>query len=230
MACEPPGPEGLVRVEEDAAGLGVRVAYMTACREGPARGGLEEEVQRLLEWARSEYTLERLREDPIVRAYRSFYWRIDVDPTKTRPSSEALLRRALRGRWPRIMPVVDAGNIASARSLVPIGLYDLERARPPLSIRLSRGGEMFEPIGGRPETLRPGLPVLVDSGGLVMHLYPHRDSVHTMIRPETRVLLALAAGVPGVPEGRLRWALELLSRLLGILDWRSSRIVVEPAG
>ena len=224
---ECPGPEGLVEVEEPARKLGIVVAVMTACGPGAAAGGgLEEEIEELLRWARSAYSLERLREDPVVRAYRKFYWRIGVDPTKTRPSSEALLRRALRGKWPRINPVVDAGNIASARSLVPIGLYDMDRLSPPLRLAVSRGGEEFHPIGGNVERLPPGLPILVDSRGRVLHLYPHRDSRETMIRPETRRLLALAAGVPGVGEDRLRLALETLARLLARLGWKASPIII----
>ena len=45
--------------------------------------------------------------------------------------------------------MVDAGNLASLETLMPIGIYDLELARPPFTARLSRGGEVFKPIGGR---------------------------------------------------------------------------------
>ncbi len=224
---ECPGPEGLVRVEEPARQLGVVVAVRTVCGPGAAGGGgLEEEIGELLRWAKSTYSLESLREDPVVRAYRKFYWRIGVDPTKTRPSSEALLRRALRDKWPRINPVVDSGNIASARSLVPIGLYDMDRIVPPLRLTVSRGGEEFRPIGGGEERLPKGLPILVDAAGKVLHLYPHRDSRDTMIRPETSRILALAAGVPGVGEERLRFALETLARLLARLGWKASPIII----
>ena len=220
---ECPSGEGLLVVSGDAAGLGVRVAYCAYA--GPLvssldPGLLDGEVEALRELVASRYTLEALRGDPVVRAYRSFYWRIGIDPTKTRPSGEALVRRILRGRFPRINPIVDAGNIASASTLVPIGLYDLDKARPPLTLRLSRGGEEFHPIGGKPEALPRGVPVLVDSRGVVMHLYPHRDSVHTAVGPSTTRILAVAAGVPGVADGLLVGALERLSGLLGRLGWR----------
>jgi len=181
---------------------------------------LRAEEERLLRELAARYSLDSLRADPLVRAYRDFYWRIGVDPTKTRPSSEALVRRALRGRWPRINPVVDAGNIASARYMVPIGLYDVESFTPPARLTLSRGGELFEPIGGKPEALEKGVPVMVDAQGTVMHLYPHRDSRRTMIRPETRCVLVLAAGAPGVDWERLRSAVREVQRLLGLLGWQ----------
>ncbi|NOZ89176.1 MAG: hypothetical protein GXO15_04540 [Crenarchaeota archaeon] len=226
MECRCEGLQGLVRVEEPAARLGVAVAYSLAWGEPVSRLSgerLRVEEERLLEELRSRYTLEALRGDPLVRAYRDFYWRIGVDPTKTRPSSEALVRRALRGRWPRVNPVVDAGNIASARTMVPIGLYDADRFTPPLRLTLARGGELFEPIGGEPEELRAGVPVLVDAEGRVLHLFPHRDSRLTMVRPETRCILILAAGVPGVPRERLAEAVGEVKRLLGLLGWESCR-------
>ena len=224
--------EGLLEVEPGAASLGVFVAYSTYA--GPPVGALDPRaldglVEEALEEARRRYTLETLRGDPVARAYRSFYWRIGVDPTKTRPSGEALARRALRGRFPRINPLVDAGNVASLLTLVPIGLYDLDRAAPPLRLTTTRGGEEFHPIGGRPERLRPGLPVLVDSRGLVMHLYPHRDSVHTSITGPTRAALAVAAGAPGVPRGRLAEALRLFEEALSRLGWgRCAPLVYAP--
>jgi len=51
-----------------------------------------------------------------VRAYRDFYWRIGLDPTKTISSSEALLRRVLKGEFPTVSVLIDAENIASAET------------------------------------------------------------------------------------------------------------------
>ena len=214
----------LVAVDEPAQGLGIRVAYSLAWGKPVEELKAEQlhgEEERLLRELRERYSLETLRSDPVVRAYRDFYWKIGIDPTKTRPSSEALVRRALRGRWPRINPVVDAGNIASARYMVPIGLYDAERFRPPARITLASGGELFNPIGGDPERLEKDTPIMVDARGVVMHLYPHRDSRETMIRPETRCILILAAGVPGVEQARLEAAVREVQRLLGLLGWQS---------
>jgi DNA/RNA-binding domain of Phe-tRNA-synthetase-like protein len=141
----------LLRIDEPAARLGIHVAYTVACGEPVGSldsSTLDDEITRLLSELRSRYTIDSLKDDRLVRAYRDFYWRIGVDPTKTRPSSEALVRRILRGRFPRIHPIVDAGNAASAATMVPIGLYDVRYFRPPLRLTVARGGEVFNPIGG----------------------------------------------------------------------------------
>ena len=57
---------------------------------------------------------------------RRLYHRFGIDPTRTRPSSEALLRRVLKGEsLYRLNRLVDAINWASLAMLLPIGLYDL---------------------------------------------------------------------------------------------------------
>lgn len=77
------------------------------------------------------------------RLYRSF----QVDPTRHRPSSEALLRRVSQGLlFPRVTAVVDAVNRLSLRHMVPYGLYDQSRIFPPLRLRRGLAGEGYEGI------------------------------------------------------------------------------------
>ena len=60
------------------------------------------------------------------RLYRAFH----VDPTRHRPSSEALWRRLRdRGDFPRLFPAVDLTNLLSLKFQVPYGFYDREKIR-----------------------------------------------------------------------------------------------------
>ncbi len=209
--------------------LGIKIAYEIYW--GPPIGVLDpklldEEVNTLLSELRNRFTLDRLKENNIIRAYRDFYWRIGIDPTKTRPSSEALVRRALRGKWPRINPIVDIGNIVSAKYLVPIGIYDLSKAVLPFLLTMSRGGEKFVPIGGKEEVVDEKLPILVDSKGILLHIYPHRDSALTMTDNETSHILVVAAGVPLVPSEILVNAVREFTKLVSAYGWKSCRYIV----
>ena len=215
----------LLEVENEVAKLGVKVAFGLGWGEPPKDYPrlLEEEMQALQEKLKRRFgSVERLTENEIVQAYRKFYWRIGIDPTKTRPSGEALARRVLRGKQlPKINPIVDIGNIVSAETLVPIGIYDLDKATIPLTLKLTRGGEEFKPIGGKDTVLEDNIPVLVDSKGTVMHVYPHRDSRLTCVTENTRKVLVLAAGVPGVPEAHVvKAAKRVLELLEECLKWR----------
>lgn len=219
----------LIAVEPRVARLGVHVAYTVLGEVTVSKSveGLSEHGERLVEEVRSMYTLESLREHPVVRAYRDFMWRLGIDPTKTRPSSEALVRRLLRrGRFPHINNVVDSGNFASVETLVPIGLYDMDRLAPPLTLRYARRGERFNPIGGEQEELGGGEVVLADADGRVLHIYPHRDSRETMIRGDTRRVLVVSAGVPGITRSLLMEAARLAASY--IERYASARTLFEP--
>ncbi len=218
--------DALINVEREARLLGVRVAYTLAWLEGKPGEIPQTLVESVVREARSRYRVEDLPGVPEIRAYRDFYWRIGVDPTKTRPSSEALLRRALRGVFPRINTLVDAGNIASLETLIPIGIYDLEKASPPLRLTISRGGERFLPIGGGEETLPPGLPILLDSSGVVMHLYPHRDSRLTAVTNETSLALIVGGGVPGIADEKVAYAARRVADILSQAGWNNCGRVV----
>ncbi len=218
----------LLSIDEEARTLGIFVAYTIAsCSKLEiANDPFKEDINNLFTLVKTKYTLEKLRVDPVVRAYRDFYWRLGIDPTKTRPASEALVRRVLRGKFPRINPIVDAGNIASVMTLVPIGIYDLRKAKPPFRIVLTKGGEIFRPIGSPEEKLRAGIPVLMDSKGIIMHVYPHRDSVDTMVDESTRDVLIVGAGVPGVDAVLVRETVINVVKLLKKLSCESCPDVV----
>ena len=58
-------------------------------------------------------------------AVRTMYKKVGIDPTKTRPSNEALLRRVRKGDTiPRINSAVDIVNWCSLEFQLPYGLYD----------------------------------------------------------------------------------------------------------
>jgi DNA/RNA-binding domain of Phe-tRNA-synthetase-like protein len=87
-------------------------------------------------------------EVPGVSETRRLYRAVGLDPTKTRPSSEALLRRAMKGlEWYRIHPVVDLFNYVSLKTLLPLGLYDESKiVGDTVTIRLGKEGWSFPGI------------------------------------------------------------------------------------
>lgn len=140
---------------------------------------------------------------------RALYRRFGVDPTRLRPSSEALLRRARRGLGlPRVNSLVDVANVVSLRLQVPIGLYDLARlSEPVLQVRLGRDGESYEGI--RKDTVNvAGRICVADSLGPCGS--PSADSARTMITTGTES----AAWIFFLPtsETYLRWTYELVAR------------------
>lgn len=130
-------------------------------------------------------------------ATRVMYRRCGIDPTKTRPSSEALLRRVRRGDpLPRVNGLVDIVNWCSAETQISFGLYDLGKVQPPITLRLGVAGEGYDGI--RKDRVNvEGRLALVDASGPFGN--PTSDSARTMTSVATSdvlVLLYVPAALP----------------------------------
>ena len=77
-----------------------------------------------------KYTTESIKEMPPIQATRSVYKRCGKDPSRYRPSSEALVRRMLRGLdLYQIDTAVDLINLASIAYGYSIGGFDTATTR-----------------------------------------------------------------------------------------------------
>ena len=137
---------------------------------------------------------------------RALYKALGLDPTKTRPSSEALLRRVLKGEaLYRINTLVDAMNLCSLRAQLPFGLYDLGRIEPPVVLRQGAPGESYDGIRKAAVNV-DGRPVLADARGAFGN--PTSDSARTMVTLETRAALVTVYAPASFAEARLARVLE----------------------
>ncbi len=176
--------------------------------------------EEIVKRAREQWSLDELKEHPIIRAYRDFFWRLGLDPTKTRPAAEALLRRVLHGRGlPRINTAVDAYNIASLETLIALAAFDGRRVVGEPYMREAEPGEEFLGIGmERPRVLKGGEPVIADDEKLLA-LYPYRDADSSKITLKTVEILLLVCGVPGIEAETLhkagRVAVDYITRFCG---------------
>jgi DNA/RNA-binding domain of Phe-tRNA-synthetase-like protein len=126
---------------------------------------------------------------PGVAETRGMFHRLGVDPTKTRPASEALLRRVLQGKGlPRIHPVVDACNLASLEHQLPLGIYDRTKVKGAILARLGRPDEGYEGIRKARVHLAER-PLLADDEGPFGA--PTSDSWRTQVTDATRELLVV---------------------------------------
>jgi DNA/RNA-binding domain of Phe-tRNA-synthetase-like protein len=172
-----------------------------------------EQIQKLkkivYEEVKAKHNIATLKDNPTVRAYRDFYWKLDIDPTKTRPSGEALLRRVLHGKeLPRISTVLDAYNLASMKTIIPISGFDKNQLNLPFQIRFAKNIETFKGIGmKKPITLTDKMLVLADEKQ-IRCVYPYRDSDHTKITEQTKNVLIVGYGAPGITEQQLKEAVE----------------------
>ena len=116
------------------------------------------------ETARRDLDLSTLSTQPTVAAMRALFRAAGTDPTRYRPSSEALLRRILKGDdIPRIHPFVDLNNCLSAALAVPCCVMAEGSFEGPFVLRSGEEGESYDSLRG-PFNLA-GRPLLVDRQG-----------------------------------------------------------------
>ena len=168
---------------------------------------------RLLE----RYGSRSVLDIPGVAEARSMFHRLGVDPTKTRPSSEALLRRVLQAKpLPEIDPVVDVCNLASLEHQFPLGLYDRALVQGGVFARVGREGEGYDGIRKARVNLS-GRPLLADDAGAFGA--PTSDSARTQVTERTTELLLVVFGPSErggeQVSGMLARTAELLTRWCG---------------
>ena len=153
-----------------------------------------------------------------VALVRTMYRRLGVDPTKTRPSSEALLRRLRRGEpLPRINTLVDVCNLCSVEVQLPYGLYDFGRLEGGVALRVGAPGDEY--AGIRKQVVHvAGRLALFDERGPFGN--PTSDSSRTMVTTATTraLVVVFAPQVVSVDE------------VNAVLDLTTARVAAATSG
>jgi DNA/RNA-binding domain of Phe-tRNA-synthetase-like protein len=185
---------------------------------GPASAPLVAAIGETVSSLEARYAGRSAGDIPGTAPARALYRALGIDPTHTRPSSEALLRRVLSGKpFPRVNGPVDLCNLCALRWLLPIGLYDADLLSGDLSLRAGEPGEGYEGIRKDRVNL-DGRPVLCDANGPFGN--PTSDSRRTCVTEATRSILMVVfapATLPGAElDARVRegegWIREWIGR------------------
>ena len=205
-----PGDAPAVRLTVDTSlreafpGLDAHLVEIDGLRVRDRDERLDAFVPVLVQEFREHLRLETLKDEPHLRAYRDFYWRVGIDPTKIRPASEALLRRVLQGKeLPRINTLVDAYNLASMKTRIAIAAFDGAHTHGGLRMRLAREGESFLGIGMEAPAVLKGVEVVCEDDEGLVAIYPYRDAHRTRVTTATTDTVFMTCGVPGIPPAAL---------------------------
>ena len=194
-------------------GAAVSVTFQNTEYSAP----LWQEIGRFLADYRVRYTVDSIKEMPSIQATRQTYKRCGKDPSRYRPSGEALVRRTLQGKdLYRVSTSVDLINLASIAYGYSIGGFDADKIQgAALTLGIGREGEPYEGIGRGPLNIA-GLPVWRDElGGIGT---PTSDNERTKMDLQTVRLLAIVNGYDGnrqQVEACARYILQLTRRFAG---------------
>lgn len=194
--------EGPVRFESELEGIETALVLVQGITVGPADDPLDRAIQAALTQPPAEDEARRAEVRDILRFGK-------YKPTgRGKPASEYLARAAREGQFPRINGLVDALNLVSLTSALPISLIDLDGAQS-TTFRLRRG--------------RPGESYVFNQAGQTIELCdlllvaglpedrplanPVKDSMLSKINAQTRDALAVIyapAGDPELPQAHAR--------------------------
>jgi DNA/RNA-binding domain of Phe-tRNA-synthetase-like protein len=179
-------------------------------KETPELEKFKEDIVKEIE---TSYDLKTLKDNETFRKYRDFFWKIDIDPTKIRPASEALIRRILQGKsLPKINTGVDAYNLASIKSGIPLAAFDVDTITGDLIMRFSKDGEEFMGIGMKKPKIVTGKEIIVADESRLIAIYPYRDADFSKIMHSTENILVMSCGVPGIAWETVQAAGQLANR------------------
>lgn len=153
--------------------------------------------------------------DAYVRLYRSLAIKVRDTP----PSAVNLVIRFAVGNGsakaiPSIHPVVDAGNVVQAATLIPVAVFDADCVQGKLLFDVAREGDEFLGFGFRAaEPVPPGRLVLRDDVK-VLSEFCYRDSQTTAVRAQTSRLQIVIPLADGVSDEEGVRAIDSLLRLL----------------
>jgi len=156
-----------------------------------------------------EFALDRLSEYEQITSVRGLQKSFGFDPTRYRPSSEALLRRVLKGQGLyQINSAVDVNNLCSLEYLLPMCVYDLRHVVGRVVVRVGEPGEEYPGIG-RQVFQAAHKVIIADDSGIMGSTVS--DSERTRVTTATTdILMAIYA-----PAGREPRTVERYAALAG---------------
>jgi len=150
----------------------------------PSSADLLRQIDFVLADRRSETSIESVSRIQIIAETKDAYRKLGKDPSRYRPSAEALIRRIVQGKGLyQVNKIVDALNMVSIKHGFSIGGYDVKKIIQPVTLDAGQRDEPYEAIG-RGKLNIEQLPVLRDAQGAFGS--PTSDSLRTMVGTETR--------------------------------------------
>ena len=146
-------------------------------------------AQHVIEQKREEVALEKVSGIQKIQETKEAYRKLGKDPSRYRPSAEALTRRIVQGKdLYQINNVVDLLNIISISSGFSIGGYDADAIQGTIQFGIGLEDEPYEAIGRGSLNIKD-LPIFRDSLGPFGS--PTSDSTRTMVNPNTTHFLMI---------------------------------------
>lgn len=174
-----------------ARGLTLKLGYglISGCSITESNSDLRKLFEAAMQEVRTRFAGRDLSDDTTAQGIRALFHSVGIDPTRYRPSGEALARRALKGQeLYYVNSIVDINNICSMQTLFPFGSYDANQIKGDVVLRLGKTGEMYKGIS-KDIDISGKLTTADDLGAFGS---PIADSDRTKVSEATKRVLVVA--------------------------------------
>lgn len=177
----------------------------------PSSGILLQQIRQATSEIAAKLRVEDISQAETIKAAKEAYRQLGKDPSRYRPSAEALSRRVVSGKGLyQINNVVDCLNLVSVTTGFSIGGYDADKINGEISLGIGREDEPYEAIGRGALNIHQ-IPLFRDQTGAFGS--PTSDSIRTMVTDDTTTFLMIILDFGHADK--LTTALEFGQELLG---------------
>lgn len=185
-------------------------------KNGPSPANLVAMLREAEASVRARVDLDKIAEEPRIKAWRDAYRAFGAKPAEFRSSVEAMARRALRGdELPAINALVDIGNVMSLRHLIPAGGHAIDLLNGDIELRFATGNEEFVPFGSEEmEHPLPGEVIFAEGQTVLTRRWTWRQGNHTLTLPDTTAIEFNVDGLPPVTRAEIEEACAEVAELI----------------
>lgn len=187
---------------------------------------LQGRINLLVETLRLDHAVSEINQIEGVACWRQAFKQLGIDPSRYRPSSEALIRRLLQGNpfhW--VNSAVDVNNFLSVTHALPYGIYDQSKINGSILCRIGLESDHYYGINGREVQMEKKL-LLADQLGAFGS--PIVDSTRTMVTESATQLVQVIFFHPEMTSSQKETILGSSARMFTEINGgevRSSEII-----
>lgn len=146
-----------------------------------------------------------------VSIWRKTFKTLGIDPSRYRPSNEALYRRIKKGnRLPSIHSAADLNNFFSLKYEIPLGIYDTAHLEGQIELRIGKETDYYEGINGRDMSMEGKLTSADGQGAFGS---PIVDSKRTMVTTDTTSALQMVYLKPSMDVAEANKLLDAMKEM-----------------
>jgi phenylalanyl-tRNA synthetase beta chain len=127
-----------------------------------------------------------------LQKYNEFHKSMGLDVDA---AAYAIIKRYLnKGNFPNINSAVDAGNIISVKNLTSIGLFDLDKIKGKIKVRLSNKEDTYLPYGAKTSQKIKSGRIILEDEQKIFAVIGYKDSQETKVTTYSKNLFVVSWG------------------------------------